>query len=116
MNLLSNAVKYSPEHSVIRVTMGWKRTPSGPVAVVRVADHGIGIPHADLPRILDGFHRGRNALSRAPGTGVGLMAVRRIAALYGGAVSVQSSEDRGTRVSLFLPLNGERSSMIGGSL
>jgi signal transduction histidine kinase len=114
MNLLSNAVKYSPEGSAISISMGWKRTTTGPVAVVRVADPGIGIPHADLPRILDGFHRSGNALSRATGSGVGLMAVRRIIELHGGTVSVRSTENRGTKVTLHLPLNGGVSA-LGGS-
>ena len=41
------------------------------LAVLRVRDRGLGIPHADLPRILDGYYRGRNAIGHAPGTGVG---------------------------------------------
>ncbi len=113
VNLLSNAVKYSPSGTTIRVTVGWRRTAQGPLAVLRVRDRGIGIPHADLPRILDGYYRGRNAIGHASGTGVGLMAVRRMVDLHGGTVSVQSTEDRGTKVTVHLPL-GDMASVTPG--
>jgi signal transduction histidine kinase len=113
VNLLSNSVKYSPAGTTIGVAMGWKQTPQGPLAILRVRDRGIGIPHTDLPRILDGFHRAHNAVGRAPGTGVGLMAVRRIVELHGGTVSVQSSEVRGTKVSVLLPMNAVDGSIAG---
>ena len=43
-----------------------------PWAMVRVQDHGVGIPAADLPHIFERFRRGGNVVGRIPGTGVGL--------------------------------------------
>jgi signal transduction histidine kinase len=105
VNLLSNAIKYSPNGGEIDLTVAWDKTPSPPWAVLRVRDRGIGIPCADLPRIFERFHRARNAVERAPGTGVGLMAVRQIVEHYGGSVSVRSREGRWSKFTIRLPLD-----------
>ncbi|MCC7103852.1 MAG: HAMP domain-containing histidine kinase [Chloroflexi bacterium] len=104
VNLLSNAIKYSPDGGEIDVLVSWdsKTTPAS--AVLRVRDRGIGIPPSDLPRIFDGYHRAHNAVERASGTGVGLLAVRQIVEQHGGHVNVKSREGRGSRFTVRLPL------------
>jgi signal transduction histidine kinase len=104
VNLLSNAIKYSPDGGVIDLTVAWDRTASPPWAVLRVRDRGIGIPCTDLPRIFEGFHRAHNAVERASGTGVGLMAVRQIVEQHGGTVAARSREGRGSKFTVRLPL------------
>ncbi|MDQ3856488.1 MAG: HAMP domain-containing histidine kinase, partial [Chloroflexota bacterium] len=102
-NLLSNAVKYSPHGGEISVLLeqvereGW--------AVLQVRDQGIGIPAADLPRIFEGAHRASNVVGRIAGTGMGLPAVRRTIGQHGGVVAVDSTERRGTTVTVWLPLD-----------
>ncbi|MDX1547701.1 MAG: PAS domain S-box protein [Rhodothermales bacterium] len=98
-NLLTNALKYSePKHPI---EVGLRRDEDR--AVFRVADRGIGIPEADLPRIFEPFHRGANAETR-PGTGLGLSIVARAVELHGGAISVESEEEGGTVVEVSIPL------------
>lgn len=104
VNLVSNAIKYSPDGGEISIVVAWDSRVSPPVAVLRVRDRGIGIPGGDLPRIFDGFHRGRNAVGRASGTGIGLMAVREIVERHGGTVTAQSREGRWSKFTLRLPL------------
>jgi signal transduction histidine kinase len=104
VNLVSNAIKYSPEGGEIDLTVAWDRSASHPWAVLRVRDRGIGIPSADLPRIFEGFHRAHNAVERASGTGVGLMAVRQIVEQHGGTVSVRSREGCWSKFTVRLPL------------
>jgi signal transduction histidine kinase len=99
-NLLSNAVKYSPGGGTIKVTVG---TEGERWAVLRVADHGVGIPPSDVPYVFDRFRRGRNVSGRIAGTGIGLAAVRRIVEQHGGTVAVESEEGRGTVFTVRLP-------------
>jgi signal transduction histidine kinase len=101
-NLLSNAVKYSPGGGEIRVLIE-RMEPEG-WAMLQVSDEGIGIPDADLPHIFEGYHRGRNAVGRMNGMGMGLPGVRQSVEQHGGTVAVESWEGRGTTVLVWLPL------------
>lgn len=100
-NLIGNAVKYSPEDTTITVSGqaedGW--------AVVRVKDHGIGIPAADLPRLFEPYYRGGNVAS-VSGSGIGLYIVDTFVRLHGGRVEVKSVEGQGAEFSVFLPMAG----------
>jgi two-component system, OmpR family, sensor kinase len=66
-------------------------------AALAVSDDGVGIPAADVDRVLDRFYRGRNA--RTPGTGLGLAIVRELAERWDGEVDVRSGNG-GTRVTV----------------
>lgn len=103
-NLLTNATKYSPEGGDVILTIRREETPAGPMAVLQVRDHGIGIPPADLPRIFERFYRATNVSGR-PGSGIGLAGVRDIVRQHGGTIEVESEEHRGTLFSVRLPLD-----------
>ncbi|MEI9863504.1 MAG: ATP-binding protein [Limisphaerales bacterium] len=94
-NLLSNAVKYSTAGSPVRFTV--KR--EGETAVFTLRDHGIGIPMEDQPRLFEAFHRGRN-VGEIPGTGLGLVIVKRCVDLHGGEIAVESGPRLGTTVTV----------------
>jgi signal transduction histidine kinase len=74
-------------------------------AVCRVRDRGIGIPDADRGRLFHAFHRGGN-VGRRPGTGLGLVIVKRCVELHGGEITVQSRVGEGTTVTVTLMLFG----------
>jgi len=97
-NLLSNAIKYSPDGGVIAVDAA----PAVDEVVVVIADRGIGIPAADLDRLFERYHRGSN-VSGIVGTGVGLYLVMMVVDMHGGAVTVESKEDEGSRFTVRLP-------------
>ncbi len=107
-NLLANAVKYSPAGGTIRVSVRREAEGGDPVAVVMVQDEGLGIPAADLARLFEPFHRASNVAEHIPGTGLGLASARHIIAEHGGTINLQSEEDRGTTVTVRLPLEGQR--------
>jgi signal transduction histidine kinase len=98
-NLLSNAVKYSAEGETIDFAIEredlW--------VIIRITDHGCGIPIADQKRIFQAFHRGSN-VRQIPGTGLGLLIVQRCVALHGGEIQFESVQDRGTTFTVRLPL------------
>ena len=98
-NLLSNAAKYSEPDATVYFDV--KR--DGPDAVCVIRDQGIGIGVDDQQKLFKAFHRGRNVGSR-PGTGLGLLLVKRCTELHGGRVSVESKVGRGTTVSVRLPV------------
>ena len=101
MNLLSNAVKFTPEGGRIQVGAG----AEGTLAVLTVADSGIGIPERDQKELFTRFFRASNAIERSiPGTGLGLAIVRTIVDNHGAALTVTSREGAGTTVSARLPL------------
>ncbi|HZI78775.1 MAG TPA: ATP-binding protein [Vicinamibacterales bacterium] len=92
LNLLSNALKFTLTGE-IRLTLGWHEDH----AALRVADTGIGIPHDDLPRMFERFHRVKQGGGRThEGTGIGLALVRELASIHGGTATVESREGHGS--------------------
>lgn len=84
-NLLTNAIKFSPEGSVVTVTL----TSSQGKAVLSVADRGLGIPADFAPHIFEPFIQGPALPGRMPsGMGIGLALVKQIVELHGGSVEV----------------------------
>lgn len=101
-NLLSNAAKYSDSGAL--VTFSVQRNGNEAVCVVR--DRGIGISEADQRELFNAFHRGANVGTR-PGTGLGLLLVKRCAELHGGVVHLQSTLNQGTTVTVRFPAFGD---------
>jgi PAS domain S-box-containing protein len=98
-NLLSNAVKYSEAGATVHFAL----ERNGIEAVGTVRDRGVGISEEDQQKLFTAFHRGANVGSR-PGTGLGLMLVKRCAELHRGNVRVTSEIGAGTTVVVTLPL------------
>lgn len=75
----------------------------GRVEIV-VADTGIGIPPADLPRVTERFYRVDRARSRElGGIGLGLAIVKHLVITHGGELTLTSERGRGTTVRVTLP-------------
>jgi PAS domain S-box-containing protein len=98
-NLITNAVKYSPEGSRVE----WTAERMGNNAVFQIIDHGIGIPASDRERLFEAFHRCSN-VGEIPGTGLGLVIVKRCVELHGGTMDIDSEVGHGTTFTLRLPL------------
>jgi signal transduction histidine kinase len=97
-NLLSNAVKYSPDGAEIAVHV----RADGPSAVISITDSGIGIPPEDARKLFQPFTRAGNVGER-PGSGLGLVIVKRCAELHGGTVTFTSTPGAGTTFILSFP-------------
>ncbi len=98
-NLLTNAVKYSDVGQVVQFDID----SAGPDIVCTIRDQGIGIPEADREWLFHAFHRGRNVGDR-PGTGLGLVIVKRCVDLHGGKISMVSNPGQGTSVTVRIPI------------
>jgi signal transduction histidine kinase len=105
-NLLSNAVKYSPVGGDVRVSVA--EEDGGAIAVLSVADNGVGIPAADLPHVFERFFRAENVEAHTPGTGLGLASVRQIVEGMAGSVALDSREGVGTMVTVRIPTQPPR--------
>ncbi|MFJ7751724.1 ATP-binding protein [Arthrobacter sp. NPDC097144] len=103
-NLLSNAVKFTLPDGYVEVRGVVIRGEAGTRVRVEVADNGIGIPAADIPKLFQRFFRASNAAAAAiPGTGLGLAIVQDIVHRHGGELGIDSAAGRGTTVTVSLP-------------
>ncbi len=102
--LLDNALKYTPSGGRVSVRLSCTRDS----ATVTVCDTGVGIPAEALPHIFERFYRADPARARDPGgTGLGLPIAQWIVEQHSGAIHVESTPGRGTKISVRLPLAGE---------
>jgi CheY-like chemotaxis protein/two-component sensor histidine kinase len=101
-NLLANAAKYTPPAGTIRLNVAMSEGQ----AVVRVADSGIGIAPADLPRVFDLFNRIERSRDHAEGgLGIGLTLSRRLVDMHKGSLEAFSDgPGRGSEFIVRLPL------------
>jgi len=103
MILLDNAVKYTPSGGEVRLRVG----STAGAALLDVADTGVGIAAADLPRVFDRFFRGDPARARGgadgepvSGAGLGLAIAKWIADAHGAVISAESMPGSGSRFAV----------------
>lgn len=121
-NLLSNAFKFTPKGG--KVTLSIERAASNtsyknsklysiPVIVaISVADTGIGIPSDKLGIVFEAFQQADGSTKRQyGGTGLGLSISRELANALGGEIHAESAEGKGSRFTLYLPLQFDASVM-----
>jgi signal transduction histidine kinase len=103
LNLLTNAMKYSGKSRTIELQLSAENGS----AIIRVTDHGIGIPADEQKRIFEKFYRSPIPENQAiAGTGIGLALVAHIVEAHGGTVQVQSKPGEGSTFSIHLPIHG----------
>ncbi len=101
LNLLTNAIKFTPRGGRVQV-----RLTAGLNGQVRleVADTGIGIAEADIPKTLTPFGQiVPKEGTQAEGTGLGLPIAKALIERHGGTLRVESEIGRGTTVRIDLP-------------
>ncbi len=73
--------------------------------LITVADTGVGIPRAELPRIFERFYKVDRARTRnAGGTGLGLAIAKHLVEGHGGGIWAISAEGNGSTFYFVLPL------------
>ncbi len=101
LNLVSNAVKFTPRGGSVRVSAA-ANAEGG--LVLTVADTGIGIEAADIPRVFEPFVQlGRDKGISGEGTGLGLPLCKELVELHGGTISLTSQPGLGTTVTAAFP-------------
>jgi len=97
-NLLDNAAEATEGRPARDVRISLER--AGEELRMVVADNGVGVPEPLLRRIGEPFFTTKEP---GRGTGLGLYLARHVVEREGGEMRVDSSEDRGTRVTLTMP-------------
>jgi two-component system sensor histidine kinase KdpD len=95
-NLLDNALKFSPREARVQLRVTATRRD----VIVRVVDHGPGLPEAELERVFEPFRHGSD--ERA-GTGLGLAIARGFAEANGARIWAESRPGQGAMFALALP-------------
>jgi len=100
-NLLSNAVKYNKPQGTVNVEV----QKLDAYVEVKITDTGMGIPKKDQNRLFSKFFRAENAvLAQTEGSGLGLFVVKSYVEAWGGKVSFESEEGKGTTFIITLPI------------
>ncbi len=111
LNLISNAIKYSFNNGTIFINTN--KTKSGDLRI-EITDEGIGIPKDQQKHILNRYYRARNVInSQRPGTGLGLMLIKKLLEKTNGSISFESEEDKGTTFVVHLTNLKENYTEVG---
>ena len=101
VNILDNAIKYNVPGGSIDIRV----RKEGEAAVTDIRDAGIGIPEGDLAKVFDRFYRVDPSRSRkSGGVGLGLSIANEIVKRHGGHIGIRSQPEKGTLVSVSLPI------------
>jgi two-component system sensor histidine kinase CpxA len=98
-NVLRNAIRYSPDHSAVEITLA----EDAESTVVRIRDHGPGVPEEKLTQIFKPFFRVEEARdTESGGVGLGLSIATRAIQLHQGTIMAQNATP-GLEVHITLP-------------
>lgn len=100
MNVLTNAKKYSKNDIKIKISSVFSEEHVG----IAVTDEGIGMTPEQLSHVGERFWRADSS-GATPGAGLGVAIVKEILEFHGGKVEIQSTQNVGTTVTLWLPIH-----------
>ena len=105
MNLVSNAVKFTETGSVtIRLEVADGETADLCDIALVIADTGVGIPSAQIPRVFEPFCQAESPDGKLrEGTGLGLTISRRLVNAMSGQIEVRSALGEGTTFTVRIP-------------
>ncbi len=100
-NIFDNAIKYTSPGGTITAKIREEKH----IVHVAISDTGIGIPKNQIDKLFAKFFRADNAMRfQTSGSGLGLYVVKNIIETHGGAIHVESEENKGTTISFTLPI------------
>ena len=100
-NLLTNAIKYTERGGI---SIAAELVPQRGVLRVEIADTGVGIDPAAMPRLFEPFYRAPLTAGMAEGSGLGLAVVRSLVDLMGGTIRFDSHVGQGTVAIVEVPI------------
>lgn len=100
INLLSNSIKFTPDNGTIHI----KAVINGHLAIVSIADNGIGVPEEERLDIFKPFHKADKSRDGSiKGNGLGLSIVKQIIDIHHGDIKVSEQSGGGTIFTVQLP-------------
>ena len=115
-NVIRNAVRYTAPHTAVEISLscdvssaaednGKNGATGTDTAVIRVRDHGPGVPASELENLFRPFYRVAEARDReSGGTGIGLAITEGAVRLHGGTVRAFNEPAGGLTVKITLPV------------
>lgn len=101
-NIIRNGLRFTPENTVVEVSLDVIDSK----AVIKIADHGPGIPEDDIKKIFEPFYcvkPDRNPQNG--GIGLGLPIALRAIELHSGTIKMENRTEGGLLVTIELPLD-----------
>ncbi|WP_313801525.1 HAMP domain-containing sensor histidine kinase [Cytobacillus sp.] len=102
-NLIYNAIIHNPSGTAIKIIMEEDRI-SGLLKIM-IKDNGIGMDEETRKYLFNRYYRGTNTDERVEGSGLGMSIAMQIAELHKGEIIVDSEINKGTQVTVSLPLH-----------
>ena len=106
MNVLDNALKYSKMQGKIFVKAEFSSLNGGDAVKISIADQGCGISEEDLPHVMEKFYKANVSVR---GSGIGLAVTNEIINLHNGKLEIDSKQNVGTLVTIYLPIESKPS-------
>ncbi|MGB0424180.1 MAG: PAS domain S-box protein, partial [Flavobacteriales bacterium] len=105
MSILENAVKFT-DAGLIKIIASQVYKEDSTFLRIDIQDTGIGIEASELPLVFERFYQVQKDNGElSSGTGLGLNIAKEYIELLGGTIEVESTANKGTLFSVFLPLN-----------
>lgn len=105
-NVVRNAVRHTAPETEVAVSLTSEQNNGTTSALIKVRDHGSGVPDSSLKDIFRPFYRVEDARDRkSGGTGLGLAIATRAIELHGGTIEAANVEGGGLEVEIRLPLS-----------
>jgi two-component system sensor histidine kinase CpxA len=103
-NVVRNAMRYTREGTEVEIRLEQVMGANGAEALIRVSDHGPGVPEGSLDKLFRPFYRLDDARERQTGgVGLGLAITERAVRLHGGSVRAANRPSGGLTVEIRLP-------------
>lgn len=100
LNILVNAVESMSDGGTLRIICA-KAAPNS--LAITFADTGAGIPEAEIGKVMDPFYTTKQ---KTGNVGLGLSISRGIIEGHGGTLKIESTQGKGTSVTVFLQVSG----------
>jgi two-component system sensor histidine kinase CpxA len=104
-NIVRNAVRYTHEKTAVELSLCTRKKDGLTWAVMKIRDHGPGVPEKELTNIFKPFYRVSDGRERdSGGVGVGLAISERAVRIHGGVISAANDKEGGLTVLIELPV------------
>ncbi len=102
-NVVRNAIRHTPPSTSVDITLAQRGNNSAGSALLKVRDHGPGVPDRMLGNIFLPFHQVPENNANDQGAGLGLAIADRVARMHDGGISARNATDGGLIVEIVLP-------------
>ncbi|WP_105615495.1 sensor histidine kinase [Vallitalea okinawensis] len=95
INLIDNGIKFSPVNGIIIISLYQVHSS----IVFTICNKNSYIKKEDIPYIFDKFYKSKNS---SKGNGLGLSVAKKVAMIYGGNITCNSNEEKGTEFKVII--------------